>query len=282
MRLSKYFRRYICAVIFVSLGVVKVMVSRPELGLLVKTFSLAALAGFVGYEISSYLVPYLSLERSWDASAQTSNASNQAKVVEIIDGNEVYVQGKQAEIETVATSGQTVSTGVSRAQLQFTNQAIARLNKNSKLTLGRCTQLERGSILVSGAVSTCTTNITAAVRGTTYYLETNENDEEDLQVLEGEVEVTDRRSASLRQVRVKAGQRFRFQRKLARELFNQRTVVKLSAQDYDNILQGNLSRNFRNDLPTLPKVRKIHQQLFPKAVFPNHRRLLPVRIPKLL
>ncbi len=253
-----------------------------KLGLLLGTSVLAIITTVIGCEI------YTQVAQEQNPLSVVAQTSVQAKVVEILDGNEVYIQGKSAPLQSIATSGQTVSTGASRTQLQFSDQAIARLSKNSRLTLGRCTQLERGSILVSGAVSTCTTNITAAVRGTTYYLETNENDD-DLKVLEGEVDVTDRRSASLRQVRVRAGQRFRFQRKMARQIFNQQSVGNLSSQDYDNILQGDLSRSFRNDLPTLNKVRKTHQQLFPKTPFPNYRRAvtggipnsLPFRLPKL-
>ncbi|MEI6427593.1 MAG: FecR domain-containing protein [Pseudanabaena sp. ELA607] len=248
------------------------MPSHRRLWLLFGTGSLATLASVLGCELGY---------KSWDdASLNVSAQSSiQATVIEIVDGNEVYVQGKTAPVNTIAYAGQTVTTGESRTQLQFGDQAIARLSKNSRLTLGRCTQLERGSILVSGPVSTCTTNITAAVRGTTYYLEANENDEEDLQVLEGEVEVTDRHSASLRQLRVKAGQRFRFRRSLAREAFANKSVINLSNQDYDNILQGGLGNNFRNDLPTLAKVRASHRRLFPKAVFPERQRHSPARVP---
>ena len=119
------------------------------------------------------------------ASAQVT----QAKVQEILDGNQVFIQNKQAALNDVAKQRQQVRTGNSRTSLVFNTGAVARLSANSVLQIGQCAQLKRGTILINGAVNACSSSITAGVRGTTYLLEVDESGNQQIKVLEGEVVV---------------------------------------------------------------------------------------------
>ena len=119
------------------------------------------------------------------ASAQVT----QAKVQEILDGNQVFIQNKRAALNDVARQRQQVRTGNSRASLVFNTGAVARLSANSVLQIGQCAQLRRGTILINGAVNACSSSITAGVRGTTYLLEVDESGNQQITVLEGEVSV---------------------------------------------------------------------------------------------
>ncbi|PZU95651.1 MAG: hypothetical protein DCE90_12000 [Pseudanabaena sp.] len=121
--------------------------------------------------------------------APTSAQSNQATVQEIIDGNQVFIQNKQAVINDVARLRQQVRTGQSRTSLLFNTGAVARLSANSVLNIGQCARLRRGTILINGAVNACSASITTGVRGTTYLLEVDESGNQQVKVLEGEVVV---------------------------------------------------------------------------------------------
>ncbi|MCS6960580.1 MAG: hypothetical protein RMK91_11095 [Pseudanabaenaceae cyanobacterium SKYGB_i_bin29] len=117
-------------------------------------------------------------------------AVKRGTVTAILEGNQVFIQERQAKLRDVAERNQQVRTGIARAELTFDNKAIARLGRNTRFTVGECgVQLQQGSILVSG-VSACTSSVTAAVRGTTYILTVNENGTEAYQVLDGRVEFT--------------------------------------------------------------------------------------------
>lgn len=131
----------------------------------------------------------LSLCLAQALSAQTNQGITQATVKEIIDGTQVFIQNQQAKVNDVAQLRQRVRTGDARAELTFNNGVVARLAKNSILTVGQCTRLQRGTLLVNGAVNGCTSSIVAAVRGTTYVLQVDESGKQEVKVLEGEVVV---------------------------------------------------------------------------------------------
>lgn len=117
------------------------------------------------------------------ASAQVT----QATVQEILDGNQVFIQNRMASIYDVAAQQQQVRTGNSRTALLFNTGAVARLSANSVLKIGQCARLQRGTILINGAVNACSSGITTGVRGTTYLLEVDELGNQQVKVLEGEV-----------------------------------------------------------------------------------------------
>lgn len=113
-----------------------------------------------------------------------------AKVQEIIDGREVYIQSRQAKINDIAYAKHRVNTGNSRTELLLNNNAVLRLAKNSALTIGQCANLRKGSLMISGKLNGCTANMTSGVRGTTYLIEISDDGKEEVKVLEGEVVVT--------------------------------------------------------------------------------------------
>ncbi|MEI6327938.1 MAG: hypothetical protein ACOYN8_11725 [Pseudanabaena sp.] len=122
--------------------------------------------------------------------APVSAQATQATVKEILDGNQVFIQNRQAAVNDVAGQPQIVRTGNSRTALLFNTGAVARLSANSLLKIGQCANLRRGTILINGAMNACSAGITTGVRGTTYLLEIDDADNQKVTVLEGEVVVT--------------------------------------------------------------------------------------------
>ena len=76
-------------------------------------------------------------------------ASESAVVQEILDGNELYIDGKTAQVKQKAVAPQKVSTQNSRGQIRFDSGAAGRLNRFALLKLGQgCFLVEKGQILV--------------------------------------------------------------------------------------------------------------------------------------
>lgn len=122
----------------------------------------------------------------YEAEAQTNSA---ATVTEILDSNQVYIQNRAAQVNSVAQPRQQVRTRAARASLRFNSGAVARLAHNSSLVVGQCAQLNRGTLLVNGTLNGCSTSTVAGVRGTIYTIEVTEAGETIIQVYEGEVVV---------------------------------------------------------------------------------------------
>lgn len=112
-----------------------------------------------------------------------------ATVTEILDSNQVYIQNRAAQVNSVAQQRQQVRTRDARASLRFNTGAVARLAHNSSLVIGQCAQLNRGTLLVNGNLNGCSTSTVAGVRGTIYTIEVTETGETIIQVFEGEVVV---------------------------------------------------------------------------------------------
>jgi len=218
-------------------------------------------------------------------------AINQATVVEILDGNQVYIQNKQAKKKDIARRQQQVRTGGSRTELKFDNGAIGRLGKNSQLIVGsQCFQVQRGQILVNGAANGCTKSRRLSVRGTTYTVEVGDNDQSQITVLEGEVAVAPLESADIDtpdqtapeatqpEVVLKAGQRL----SITPEGVVGK-VIQLSRADFEQLLMGELFKGFSTEIPGMSKVKSAFQRLYPGAVFPNLPSIptpsIPIRLP---
>ncbi|MBE9137904.1 hypothetical protein IQ254_11990 [Nodosilinea sp. LEGE 07088] len=120
------------------------------------------------------------------AQGQTNNT---ATVTEILDSNQVYIQNRAAQVNSIAQQRQQVRTRSARASLRFNTGAVARLAHNSSLVVGQCAQLNRGTLLVNGSLNGCSTSTVAGVRGTIYTLEVTEAGETIIRVFEGEVVV---------------------------------------------------------------------------------------------
>ncbi len=198
------------------------------------------------------------------------NSVTQGRVVDVLEGNQVFIQGRPATVNDVANLGQQISTGQSRAEVEFNNSAITRLGRNSALTIGQCgAQLQQGSVLVNGAVSACTSRITAAVRGTTYVLEINDQGEEEIKVLEGEVEVTSSDDNKVEIYKLQGGQRLRTRSQRLRP-----EIGSISQLEYERVLSGPLVRGYRQNLRSINTIERTWGRLYPNRPFPLRNRIL--------
>lgn len=213
----------------------------------------------------------LGLASPWSvlaATAAPSAAPTSATVQQILDGNELYIDARQAVVKQRAAAPQDVSTGRSRGQLAFATGAVGRLNQNSQLRLGdSCFLLSKGQILVSGAQSGCTRSSRLSVRGTNYLLEVRDNQEAELSVLEGSVEVEplqDGEPTGAAPTRVEAGQTLR----LSPEGVIL-TLLQLSSGDYTAILNGPLFEGFSIPLPAMGALDRYIRSNLPGVVIPS-------------
>jgi hypothetical protein len=115
---------------------------------------------------------------------------SQATVTEVLDGDQVFIQGSKVRVNSVAGAGQQVSTGASRAGLRFNNGAEGRLRPNTSLIIGQCVQIQQGGIVASGPTNACAGSVRAATRGTTFIMELEEDGTYGCKVLEGSVAMT--------------------------------------------------------------------------------------------
>ncbi|MGG6239621.1 hypothetical protein ACQ4N7_13415 [Nodosilinea sp. AN01ver1] len=141
---------------------------------------------FVGLMGAALVGSLLLAAPGYEAKAQANSA---ATVTEILDSNQVYIQNRAAQVNSVAQQRQQVRTRAARASLRFNSGAVARLAHNSSLVVGQCAQLNRGTLLVNGTLNGCSTSTVAGVRGTIYTIEVTEAGETIIQVFEGEVVV---------------------------------------------------------------------------------------------
>lgn len=124
-------------------------------------------------------------------SSRPAIAADQATIVEILDGNQVFINNRQVPVNSRANRDQIVRTGLSRTELRFSDQAIGRLGQQSVVKIGsRCFQISRGQILISGPQDGCTKSARLSVRGTNYVVEVGEDGAAKISVLEGQVAVT--------------------------------------------------------------------------------------------
>jgi len=277
--------------------------------------------------LSFTLVLSLILLLQTGSTAQGAAIKN-AKVTQVLDSSQVFIQNKPAKVNDQANKGQRVRTGDARAELVFNTGAVGRLAHQSVLTIGQCARLRQGTILINGAVNGCTASIVAGVRGTTYLMEVNPAGEANIKVLEGEVSVapvspsdaiptdedaSDEPESKTKQfslpipfvpvpapspspeatptpapeaspvptddtqatpgdqqsVVVKAGEQV-----TVSPTGQPGLVIKLTQEEFTQLLKGNLFNGFALELPGLSKVRDSFQRLFPGVPFP-----IPVRVP---
>ncbi|MBE7385255.1 MAG: hypothetical protein F6J95_028135 [Leptolyngbya sp. SIO1E4] len=245
----------------------------------------------------------------------------QATITEILEGNQVYIQDRQVQVNSVARQQQRVRTGTARAALLFNTGAVARLAHNSSLTVGQCARLQQGTLLVNGTLNGCTGSTVAGVRGTLYTLTVDQAGVETLQVFEGAVEVThpvdetvpppedpetppgetsappalwgprpiaygpipsgdiygdiykdvshgDIKGDTLKStdeiVLVEEGQSLIYDPE-SRQGF----IQQLSADDFEQLINGPLVADFTTELPGLEDLRGAFERLFPDLQFPR-------------
>ncbi|MBD2038795.1 FecR domain-containing protein [Leptolyngbya sp. FACHB-321] len=245
--------------------------------------------------------------------AAQASTINQARITQVLDSPQVFIQNRQAKVNDSAKRGQRVRTGKARAQLTFNTGAIGRLAQNSVLTVGQCARLQQGTLLVNGAMNGCTASVVAGVRGTTYVLEATRGDT-GIKVLEGEVVVSQRQEPNdtepttgnkqfslpsalpklpsfpknpaskplpkpLETIDILPTEAKQIVLKAGEKVTISATgtlglVEKLTQGDFTSLLTGNLFNGFTNQLPGMAKIQASFQQLFPGVPF-------PVRLPRL-
>ncbi|NJN21262.1 MAG: FecR domain-containing protein [Leptolyngbya sp. RL_3_1] len=218
------------------------------------------------------------------AAPALAQSINQATVIEILDGSQVYIQNQQARVNSVAQNRQRVHTAASRAALRFNTGAIARLSSNSSLTVGQCAHVQQGTLLVNGALNGCTNTSVAGVRGTLYTVTVTEDGTDVIEVFEGMVEVSPRGAEdvatlpkalshqaqsvadgqSAEPIILSAGQRW------YKHLDTGDIAVELlTPEDFETLLLGPLVAGFVEELPGLDALQASFESLFPDIPFPG-------------
>lgn len=200
---------------------------------------------------------------------------SQATVTEILDGNQVFIQGRQASVNNVAGAGQQVSTRISRAGLRFNNGAAGRLRSNTSLIIGQCIQIQQGGIVASGPANACIGSVRVATRGTTFVAELDAENNYNLQVLEGSIAVsqpnnpsqssTNDPSQNPEDLMVRQGE------KIAITSNGQvGAVAMITVEDILAII-NNYFTGFVQQLPGSGNLQKALEELFPGVPLPNLR-----------
>lgn len=124
------------------------------------------------------------------SSSAFAGSFKQAEIRNIIQGDEVFINDSPATVNERATSGQTLSTGNSRAEVLFDQSAIGLLGQSSAIKLGdSCYNLVSGQVLINGPQIACFGAKAIGIRGTTYVLSAISDDTYTLSVLHGEAVV---------------------------------------------------------------------------------------------
>jgi len=195
-------------------------------------------------------------------------AAETATVQEILDGNQLYIDQKQAKVNDRANSPELVSTKNSRGQLLFSRGAAGRLNRFSLLRLGSsCFLMEKGQILVSGKQNGCTRSARMSVRGTNYVIDVQDDGTTELSVLEGSVEVESLEEGEPTGgpiTTVVAGQRL--QLSAAGVVL---ALLDLTSGDYSRILEGELFSGFSTELPGFAQLESYIRLNVPGVSLPS-------------
>lgn len=194
-------------------------------------------------------------------------AAESAVVQDILDGQELFIDQRQARVQQKAQAPQQLSTRNSRGQILFNGGAVGRLNRFSNLRLGSsCFLIDRGQVLISGSQNGCTRSARLSVRGTNYLIEVDADGGSDISVLEGSVVVeplADGEASGAPPSTLEAGQRLRLSPKglvLA--------LLKLEASDYERLLQGPLFQGYRLPLPGFGALQSLIETRFPGLSVP--------------
>ncbi|WRH68498.1 MAG: hypothetical protein RSE13_10095 [Planktothrix sp. GU0601_MAG3] len=167
-----------------------------------------------------------------------------AIILEIIDGDQVFIQENQAKVEDQAELGQIIVTKESRAGVIFNNGASGRMNTNSQIAVGQCVEIKQGQILVSGPVNGCIAGLTVGVQGTIYIMEMTDGKTGNIKVLEGTVEVTSADGTG-EPIQVTEGQKV----SIFQGILSQ--VIPMTPEEISSILLGELFSGF--NIPITPQ-----------------------------
>ncbi len=199
---------------------------------------------------------------------------SQATVTEVLDGNQVFIQGRQARISSMAGAGQQVSTGSSRAGLRFNNGAAGRLRSNTSLVIGQCIQVQQGGIMASGPTNACIGSIRVATRGTTFLTELGTDDIYAMKVLEGSVGLAPIENASspVPEIFIRQGQKVSVTKD--GHIGTPELITAVEAQE---IVNGDYFNGFVQPLPGVSNLQRSLQEQYPNIALPPSLRPAPVR-----
>ncbi|MCP9836072.1 hypothetical protein KBY84_01030 [Cyanobium sp. N.Huapi 1H5] len=210
------------------------------------------------------LLTTLAAALAWP-SGSVASPTGSAVVQEILDGRELYIERRQAQVQERAFTPELVRTQKSRGQLGFAGGAAGRLNRFTQLRLGStCFLLSSGQILVSGQQNGCTRSSRLSTRGTNYVITLLDGGEQEVAVLEGSVELqplADGRPLPGAPILLAGGTRVRLSSQGA--LLGQRP---LTADDYAAILRGPLFEGFTAPLPGMAALEAFVERRFPGVI----------------
>ncbi|MEX0267625.1 hypothetical protein AB3R30_00650 [Leptolyngbyaceae cyanobacterium UHCC 1019] len=176
----------------------------------------------------------------------------QATLVEILDGDQVFIQDRKASVNQVANLGEQVRTQQARAGLRFNVGAGIRLGRNSSVVVGGgCIRLNRGQVLVAGSTAGnrgCLRSVVAATRGTVYIMELEDSGQGRITVLEGAIEVSNPERPDTQRVVLTAGQA------VDTAINGDVGAAFQVPQDQLNKLAAPLLEGFQQTLPDLQKI----------------------------
>lgn len=223
------------------------------------------LVGLAGLFISSFFT-ILALP-PLVAKAQISEAT----IIEILDGNEVFIENKEAQVNDNANLGQRIHTKKSRTALEFNNGAQGRLGSGSEVTVGQCIEVHQGAIIASGPANGCLSGFIVNVQGTIYLMEAKKNGKGNIKVLEGEVEITPTNGAEHQNpFTLRQGQKLKI---LGRGLLG--PLEPLTPEEFANIIRGKLFQGFQVSLHNQDSLPTVCQQLFPNFACPAPGNIRP-------
>lgn len=193
----------------------------------------------------------------------------EATISEITQGKEIQIQNRPTNLGDVLKTSQQIRTGESLSQIRFNNWSIARLDRNSILMLAPCgADVELGRVLFNGPIAACASHLSALSNAGTYIMEVDRKGNENIDVLEGDVEVINNWNGQANRVIVKPGETFESSASNPQGL-----VRPLSMREFDDILTSELFNSYRSSLPSysLDRIETTYKRQFPNTRFPLKR-----------
>ncbi len=186
--------------------------------------------------------------------SKDDSQSVSAKIIEIVEPNssEVSVNDRSARIGDRAYNGSIVKTGLARAALEFSGDAVLRMGRASEIRIGGpCFYLALGIALSSGKGDICLESLDIDSPQTNYIVKVEPGKGTVITVLEGTVRARVRSPNSkddagsiARRVVIDAGYERAFTPQGVAT-----TARRLSLNDYRVILNGQLFLGFQRKLP---------------------------------
>ena len=180
------------------------------------------------------------------AAAPAQAARQVATVREILDGNELFVDAKQAKVNQKARTPDVISTKASRGMVAFASGATARINRNSQFKLqSDCFLLTSGQVLVSGPQNTCLPSVKLSSRGTNYLVTVLPDGSTELKVMQGTVTLQPIGPAAATTKWAEPVEREAVRINAAGQVTDRRCLV---SRDYNEIVGGSLFTGFEQPL----------------------------------